>query len=81
SSSLSSTSVDYAVPTQRHQSSTNNKSATMVVVGIHQSISNAVDDNNIQQQCHPLKTFHSPATSSSLSNHYNLKKTVQAFTR
>ncbi|CAF3418621.1 unnamed protein product [Rotaria socialis] len=81
SSSLSSTSVDYAVPTQRHQSSTNNKSATMVVVGIHQSISNVVDDNNIQQQCHPLKTFHSPATSSSLSNHYNLKKTVQAFTR
>ncbi|CAF1330041.1 unnamed protein product [Rotaria sordida] len=82
SSSLSSTSVDYAVPTQRHQSSSNNKSSTVVLVGIHQSISN-VDDNIQQQQQQPnhLKTFHSPATSSSSSNHYNLKKTVHALTR
>ncbi|CAF3469524.1 unnamed protein product [Rotaria sp. Silwood1] len=79
SSSLSSTSVDYAVPTQRHQSSSNNKSATVVLVGIHQSISNV--DDNIQQQPNHLKTFHSPAISSSSSNHYNLKKTVQALTR
>ncbi|CAF0729033.1 unnamed protein product, partial [Rotaria sordida] len=85
SSSLSSTSVDYAVPTQRHQSSSNNKSSTVVLVGIHQSISN-VDDNiqqqqQQQQQPNHLKTFHSPATSSSSSNHYNLKKTVHALTR
>ena len=51
----------------------------MVVVGIHQSIGN--NDDNIQQQPHYLKTFHSPATSSTSSSHSNLKKTVQILTR
>lgn len=82
SSSLSSTSVDYAVPAQRHQSSSfHNKSPTVVVVGIHQSMVNAAadDDHILQQQgSHQLKTFHSPATSSSSSSHYNLKRTVQS---
>lgn len=52
----------------------------MTVVGIHQSVSNV--DDSIQQQQQPthLTTFHSPIPSSS-SNHYNLKKTVQALTR
>lgn len=80
SSSLSSTSVDYAVPAQRHQSSFNNKAATVVIVGIHQSMGNN-DENNIQQQSHQLKTFHSPAASSSSSSHYNIKKTVQTITK
>jgi hypothetical protein len=75
SSSLSSTSVDYAVPAQRQQSSFNNKSATVIVVGIHQST-----DDHIQQP-HQMKTFHSPATSSSSSSNYNLKKTVQSLTK
>ena len=78
SSSLSSTSVDYTAPTQRYQSSSNNKSATVVLVGIHQSISNI--DENIQQQPHHLKTFHSQTTSSP-SSHCSLKKTVQSLTR
>lgn len=51
----------------------------MVVVGIHQSISNV--DDHMQQQPHHLKTFHSPSMSLSTSNHYNLKKTVQSITR
>jgi len=82
SSSLSSTSVDYAIPVQRHPSSSfsnnnnNNKLAANVVVGIHQSMTNA--DDHIQQQPQHLKTFHSPASSSS---HYNLKRTVQSITR
>ncbi|CAF1008523.1 unnamed protein product [Adineta steineri] len=79
SSSLSSTSVDYAVPTQRHQSSFNNKSPTVVIVGIHQSTDS--NDDHIQQQPHHLKTFHSPATSSTSSSHSNFKKTVQSLTR
>lgn len=37
------------------------------------------NDENIIQQ--PLKTFHSPAASSSSSSHYNLKRTVQAITK
>jgi len=73
SSSLSSTSVDYAVPSQRH-----NKSPTIVVVGMHQSMNHTEDH---VQQIQPLKTFHSPATSSTTSSHYNLKRTVQALTR
>ncbi|UJR36036.1 hypothetical protein I4U23_028773 [Adineta vaga] len=79
SSSLSSTSVDYAVPAQRHQSSFNNKSSTAVTVGIHQSTGH--NDDNIQQQPHHLKTFHSPATSSTSSTHSNFRKTVQSLTR
>ena len=82
SSSLSSTSVDYAVPAQRHQSSpsyNNTKSATVVVVGIHQSMNNG--DDHVQQQPQQLKTFHSPAASLSSSSHYNLKRTVQSITR
>ncbi len=82
SSSLSSTSVDYSIPVQRHPSSSfsnNNKLAATVVVGIHQSMTNT--DDHIQQQPHQLKTFHSPAASSSSSSHYNLKRTVQSITR
>ena len=81
SSSLSSTSVDYAVPVQRHQSSYNNKSPTVVVVGIHQSMINTEDDHIQQQGSHQMKTFHSPATSSSSSSHYNLKRTVQSISK
>jgi hypothetical protein len=39
------------------------------------------NDDNIQQQSHQLKTFHSPAASSSSSTHYNLKRTVQSITK
>jgi len=39
------------------------------------------NDDHIQQQPHQLKTFHSPAASSSSSSHYNLKRTVQSITR
>lgn len=78
SSSLSSTSVDYAVPAQRHPSAFNNKSPTIVVVGIHQPMNNTEDH---MQQPQQLKTFHSPATSSTSSSHYNLKRTVQALAR
>lgn len=81
SSSLSSTSVDYAIPVQRHPSSSfnNNKLTATTMVGIHQSMTNT--DDHIQQQPHQLKTFHSPAASSSSSSHYNFKKTVQSITR
>ncbi len=67
SSSLSSTSVEYAVPTPRQQSVFNNKTA---IIDIHQSIINP--DDNLQS--HHLTTFQS-------SSHYNLKKTVQSLTR
>ncbi len=67
SSSLSSTSVEYAVPAPRQPSSSNNKTTN---IDIHQSIVNT--DDNLQP--HPLKTFQS-------SSHYNLKKTVQSLTR
>ncbi len=67
SSSLSSTSVEYAVPTPRQQSSYNNKPTN---IDIHQSIIN--NDDNLQPR--HLKTFHSPSQ-------YNLKKTVQSLTR
>ncbi|CAF3701955.1 unnamed protein product [Rotaria sordida] len=70
SSSLSSTSVDYAVPAPRQHSIYNNKIEN---INIHPSIINT--DDNFQQQQHHLKTFHSS------SNHYNLKTTVQSFTR
>jgi hypothetical protein len=40
-------------------------------------------DDHILQQPQPqqLKTFHSPAASSSSSSHYNFKKTVHSITR
>ena len=72
SSSLSSTSVDYAVPTPRLS---NNKP---IDIALHPSISNA-DANLQQQQTNHLKTFHSPATTS--TSQYNLKKTVQSLAR
>ncbi len=68
SSSLSSTSVEYAVPTPRQKLSVNNKTAN---IDIHQSIVNK--DDNLQSN--HLKAFHSS------SSHYNLKKTVQSLTR
>jgi hypothetical protein len=68
SSSLSSTSVEYAVPAPRQQSSFNNQTTN---IDIHQSIINT--DDNLQPR--HLKTFHSS------SSHYNLKKTVQSLTR
>jgi hypothetical protein len=68
SSSLSSTSVEYAVPTPRQKLSVNNKTAN---IDIHQSIVNK--DDNLQSN--HLKTFHSS------SSHYNLKKTVQSLAR
>ncbi|CAF4868203.1 unnamed protein product [Rotaria sp. Silwood1] len=70
SSSLSSTSVDYAVPIPRQQSIYNNKIEN---IDIHPSIINT--DEVFQQQSLHLKTFHSS------SNHSNLKKSIQSFTR
>jgi hypothetical protein len=75
SSSLSSTSVEYAVPAQRQQSSYINKTGTIVTLGVHQSMNNA-DDNLQQEEAHHLKTFRS-----SSSSQYNLKKTVQSLAR
>jgi len=66
SSSLSSTSVDYAVPIPR---SCNNKP---IDIAVHPSISTT-------DEIHHLKTFHSSGISS--SSQYNLKKTVQSLTR
>ncbi|CAF1425281.1 unnamed protein product [Adineta steineri] len=74
SSSLSSTSVDYAVPTPRQQSIYTNK---INIVPVHQSSTDTNVDHSQPQQ---LKTFNSPGISSS-SNHYNLKKTVHSLTR
>jgi hypothetical protein len=68
SSSLSSTSVEYAVPAPRKQSSYNNKTTII-----------NTDDNLQQKQINHLKTFQSPGVSS--SNHYNLKKTIQSLAR
>ena len=79
SSSISSTSVDYAVPTPRQPSVCNAKSNTVVHVGIHQSIDNV--DDHCQQGSHQLTTFHSPGNSSSSSIHHNLRKTVQSLTK
>ncbi|CAF2548808.1 unnamed protein product [Rotaria sp. Silwood2] len=71
SSSLSSTSVDYAVPIPRKQSIYNNKIENL---DIHPSTIN-IDDTFQQQQSLHLTTFHSP------SSHYNFKKSVQSFAR
>lgn len=75
SSSLSSTSVDYAVPAPRHPSIYNNKIENL---DIHQSIANNTNETLQQPSCQ-LKTFHSTPLSS--SNNYNLKKAVQSLTR
>jgi len=83
SSSLSSTSVDYAVPTHRQLPTFNSKSSaasTAVVVGIHQSMDNT--DERTPTNSHQLKTFHSPAASSSSSSgNFTLKRTIQSLTR
>ncbi|CAF1029932.1 unnamed protein product [Rotaria magnacalcarata] len=74
SSSLSSTSVDYAIPVPRQHSIYDNK---LENVDIQQSITNT--SVSFSQQAHHLTTFHSPTSSS--SNNSNLKKTLQSFTR
>jgi len=70
SSSLSSTSVEYAVPIPRQQLINNNNNNKPLNIDIHQTILNT--DETIPPR--HLKTFHS-------SSHYNLKKTVQSLTR
>ncbi|CAF1644930.1 unnamed protein product, partial [Adineta ricciae] len=67
SGSLSSTSVDYAIPTPRQTSLYPNKTVTLV------------NQSSIEPPTNHMKTFHSTGISS--SNHYNLKKTVQSLTR
>lgn len=76
SSSLSSTSVDYAIPAPRQHSLCNNK---LEIVDMHQSLTYP-NDTFQQQQSPQLTTFHSPKSSSSASNS-NLKKTMQSFTQ
>ncbi|UJR10038.1 hypothetical protein I4U23_014261 [Adineta vaga] len=69
SGSLSSTSVDYAIPTPRQSSLYPNKTIF---------VADKSSDDHLQQT-HHMKTFHSTGISS--STHYNLKKTVQSLTR